>query len=667
MSSKTARFSMADWKAWKLELCALVGALLSFAIMVIVLGIFDGRPIFDWKNVTLNAIISVLSVAMKASLTFAIAELIGQWKWILFSRAERPLTDFERIDMASRGPWGSLRVLSRMHGFQVLPLQLGALLIVLVLALDPFSQQLIQLEQRPSYGEPSWHTTPGASFTTLATSFDQGKALYAHDWSRAENSTRNPVIRMTTELELPMQAAILAGLSRSRKTIDQQSTVQCPTGICTWDQFQTLGVCHRCQDLTPELKRVDDFGEVYNSLYNDGHGDVYQKENGTAFSLPNGHFLMNMNGCSLTDSTCDYLSPAIGHAPPSQLTMSSFGTGDPSKTNSMRDINTLIWSMSVIHLDSAEIESSPKEDYEYEWPDIPLLATECAMYYCVKSISLTVEDNIIHENVKEATDAVRDPNSWLLSSSSYDSLAPENIPPVNESATLEFNELYAYAGRSDLVLYFPDNSTKPTYSITDDAVWALSHRMQDLLSTNITTGANMTSAMLDLLPEDAVGYNGVIQDQQSIPAAVGSVWNEDKLNIEETFGTLATSITNGMREEYDGYAVDYVYGHTGTPTQYYKAQWGWIALHCLVLIGAALFMLVTARNSTSSQSVPVWKNSPLATISGGSSAVDILRGAETIGELEKKAREKSVMIPVGSASTSYQRIRQNEESNGSST
>lgn len=110
---------MADWKAWKLELCALVGALLSFAIMVVVLAIFDGRPIFDWKNVTLNAIISVLSVTMKASLTFAIAELIGQWKWILFSRAERPLTDFDRIDMASRGPWGSLRVLSRMHGFQV--------------------------------------------------------------------------------------------------------------------------------------------------------------------------------------------------------------------------------------------------------------------------------------------------------------------------------------------------------------------------------------------------------------------------------------------------------------------------------------------------------------------------------------------------------------------
>lgn len=119
MPSKTTRRGIVNWGAWKFELWALVGSVLSFAIMVVVLAIFDGRPIFDWKSVTLNAIISVLSVAMKASLTSAVAELIGQWKWILFSRGERLLMDFERIDMASRGPWGSLRVLSRMRGLQV--------------------------------------------------------------------------------------------------------------------------------------------------------------------------------------------------------------------------------------------------------------------------------------------------------------------------------------------------------------------------------------------------------------------------------------------------------------------------------------------------------------------------------------------------------------------
>ncbi|OQE18841.1 hypothetical protein PENFLA_c020G06359 [Penicillium flavigenum] len=119
MSPKTTRRGIANWKAWKFELWALVGSVLSFAIMVIILAIFDRRPIFEWKSVTLNAIISVLSAVMKASLTFAVAELIGQWKWIIFSRGERPLMDFERIDMATRGPLGSLRVLSRMRALQV--------------------------------------------------------------------------------------------------------------------------------------------------------------------------------------------------------------------------------------------------------------------------------------------------------------------------------------------------------------------------------------------------------------------------------------------------------------------------------------------------------------------------------------------------------------------
>jgi predicted Ser/Thr protein kinase len=119
MSLKTTGRGIANWGAWKFELWALVGSVLSFAIMVIVLAIFDGRPIFEWKSVTLNAIISVLSVAMKAGLTFAVAELIGQWKWILSSLGERLLIDFERIDMATRGPWGSLRVLSRMRGLQM--------------------------------------------------------------------------------------------------------------------------------------------------------------------------------------------------------------------------------------------------------------------------------------------------------------------------------------------------------------------------------------------------------------------------------------------------------------------------------------------------------------------------------------------------------------------
>lgn len=101
-------FIMQSLKLWTQELLALFGAVASFIGLVVLLATFHGRPIFDGNGVTLNTIISTLSVVMKALVLFATAECIGQWKWIIFCLRERELMDFERIDLASRGPLGSL-------------------------------------------------------------------------------------------------------------------------------------------------------------------------------------------------------------------------------------------------------------------------------------------------------------------------------------------------------------------------------------------------------------------------------------------------------------------------------------------------------------------------------------------------------------------------------
>lgn len=77
--------------------------------MIIVLAVYNGREIFSWHGVTLNAVISVLSTASKALLLFALSEAIGQWKWVTFSKGPQPLMDLERVDAASRGPLGSMK------------------------------------------------------------------------------------------------------------------------------------------------------------------------------------------------------------------------------------------------------------------------------------------------------------------------------------------------------------------------------------------------------------------------------------------------------------------------------------------------------------------------------------------------------------------------------
>lgn len=96
---------------------------------------------------------------------------------------------------------------------------------------------------------------------------------------------------VTAQLEQSMQTAILNGIYDPATVIKEQKTTNCSTGACTWPQFQTLGVCHKCNDLTSDLKKIGDFGEVYGAIYEDEYG----AGNGTAFVLPNGHFLSNIN------------------------------------------------------------------------------------------------------------------------------------------------------------------------------------------------------------------------------------------------------------------------------------------------------------------------------------------------------------------------------------
>ena len=104
---------MLYWKQWQLELWALFGCFATLAGIAVLLAVFDGGSVFEWNGVSLNTLISVLAVAMKGFLMFAVTECIGQWKWIVFAREKRTLMEFERIDLASRGPSGAASLVWR--------------------------------------------------------------------------------------------------------------------------------------------------------------------------------------------------------------------------------------------------------------------------------------------------------------------------------------------------------------------------------------------------------------------------------------------------------------------------------------------------------------------------------------------------------------------------
>lgn len=98
---------------WVAETAGIIASASLLIALAVILVIYDDKAVFDWKGVTLNTVVSVLSTASKAALLYTTSELISQWKWIVFTSTRRSLIDFQRIDTASRGPLGSSEIIWR--------------------------------------------------------------------------------------------------------------------------------------------------------------------------------------------------------------------------------------------------------------------------------------------------------------------------------------------------------------------------------------------------------------------------------------------------------------------------------------------------------------------------------------------------------------------------
>ncbi|KAK8076328.1 hypothetical protein PG994_003600 [Apiospora phragmitis] len=102
------------------------------------------KPLPDWKyGITLNALVSVMSSVLKAAAVLPLAGGISQTKWLWY-KEPRPLKEMETFDDASRGPWGALLLMLDFRPHYVA--SFGALLTLVAMAVDPFTQQVVQTQ-----------------------------------------------------------------------------------------------------------------------------------------------------------------------------------------------------------------------------------------------------------------------------------------------------------------------------------------------------------------------------------------------------------------------------------------------------------------------------------------------------------------------------------------
>lgn len=105
---------------WRIyEVIALVSSIGCFAALVAVLGVSNGKQQSLWLfgHLTLNGLVALLSTLMRAAMMASVASALAQLKWNLFLSPSidhprsRRLEDFSIFDQASRGVWGSIRLM----------------------------------------------------------------------------------------------------------------------------------------------------------------------------------------------------------------------------------------------------------------------------------------------------------------------------------------------------------------------------------------------------------------------------------------------------------------------------------------------------------------------------------------------------------------------------
>lgn len=151
---------------WWPELAGATSSVVFLIAIIVFLAVIDGSKMDDWHfawEIKPPTIISILVTVCRINLAFFIAEGLGQLKWVFFEQREHQLADFEQFDEATRGPWGAACFIWNVNG-RALVATCGAVLAIMILAMDPFSQQVLYYASETSDVENAVAKLPSARF-----------------------------------------------------------------------------------------------------------------------------------------------------------------------------------------------------------------------------------------------------------------------------------------------------------------------------------------------------------------------------------------------------------------------------------------------------------------------------------------------------------------------
>jgi Protein of unknown function (DUF3176) len=165
---------------------------------------------------------------MKGFMLVPVCTSLGQLKWLWYSRQRKPLHDLQLFDMASRGPWSTLRLLKFWHAASI-----GSLVTLLTLASNAFVQRSVSCPYQPLPQSNIIATIP-----------------YTQSFSQYESAPDGAASSSKSIMAAMYDGVFAQNLTQSGSPI----TAKCPTGNCTFNSYASLAVCSHCHNDTSLLR-----------------------------------------------------------------------------------------------------------------------------------------------------------------------------------------------------------------------------------------------------------------------------------------------------------------------------------------------------------------------------------------------------------------------------
>ncbi len=347
---------------WIFEVVTMAFSMACMAAIVVILWVYDGKELhpLPW-GLTLNAIVSALATGAEACLVGVLGSAISQLKWDWFHKSRR-LYEMQIFDDASRGALGSFKMLVKRTGNIVAII--GAVLIILALIFDPFIQQVIRYPLRTTISIDGNASTRRASgFRPVIGGVDMTGAMYAGMWANAAQFAPDPV---------------------------------CTSGDCRWTEFESLGWCSKCEDVTSQ------------AILSPSCKTVSSAQNSTACNLSLG------SGANTTIASWTIYPPDDGPPVPTisynpQVVWNLYSIGSYVEANYanasvpkglLKSTNMLDIPSPALVLGYAQIDNSGTFD-EYKL-DLKLnvsRAEQCALTPCVRKYSMRTSSGSLESNV----------------------------------------------------------------------------------------------------------------------------------------------------------------------------------------------------------------------------------------------------------------------------